>query len=194
MIWESGPWKDELLKDAEMLNRWSANKKRIAKRELIFEKKLFLSAYVIRKLFEAEKVCTEVPEKVILCETYSRTSSVMTPLNWHRIDEHFELQRSSIASLSYKALVNQIVHSHIFMLQVDEEDVVNGFLVSSKQGKQQRLFGVSLSSFIELMREIGTDDPSRIRTKKDVSTGKYVVIKTCEVHSGSKDYLDDFFP
>lgn len=191
MILESAPWKDELLKDADLLNRWSAKKNRIGRRDLIFEKKIFLSAYVIRKLFEADKVCTVVPEKVISCETYNRTNSFMNPWNWHRIDEHFGLECSLAASLSYKALINQIVHSHIFMLRVNEEDIVDGFLVSSKQGKQQRLFGISLSSFIRIMREVGTDYPSHIITTMDKITGKYASVRTCDFHNNNQGHPED---
>ena len=75
MIWESAPWKNGLLKDASLLERWAGKTLRANQRDLIFEKKVFLAAYAIRKIFETEKVCTALHERTVPCFSYPRTDS-----------------------------------------------------------------------------------------------------------------------
>lgn len=58
VIWESGPWKEALLKDADLLDRWASRRDRAVQRDVIFEKKIFLAAYSMRRLIEAEKLCS----------------------------------------------------------------------------------------------------------------------------------------
>ncbi len=135
MIWESAPWKDGLLKDASSLERWASKTSKPAQRNLIFEKKVFLAAYAIRKLFEADKVCTVLHERPVPCISYPRTGSNLTVVNWDRLEEHFNWDAGAPARLSATALVNQIIHSFIFMLRVDDSDHVDGFLVVSPPGQ-----------------------------------------------------------
>lgn len=183
MIWESWPWRKGLLRDADLLERWAARASRAAQREVIFEQKVFLAAYAVRKLFEADKVCTALHERSVLCFSYPRTESDLTALNWHRLEEHFDWSAGMPARLSATALVNQIVHSLIFMLRVDEGDHVDGFLVSSHQGKRRQLFSVGLSAFLELMREVGHDSPTQSVGTRDAD-GQWRSINTCPTHPG----------
>lgn len=43
MIWESFYWKSDLIKDADILKRWAVKKTSI-KQEVLFEKKIMISA------------------------------------------------------------------------------------------------------------------------------------------------------
>jgi len=181
MIWESAPWKDGLLKDANLLERWASKTSKPAQRHLIFEKKVFLAAYAVRKLFEADKVCTVLHERPVPCFSYPRTDSDLTHLNWDRLEEHFNWDAGASACLSATALVNQIIHSLVFMLRVDEGDHVDGFLVTSRQGKLRLLFSVGLQDFLELMREVGHDFPCLIVGARDAD-GQWRSISTCSTH------------
>ncbi len=183
MIWESAPWKNGLLKDASLLERWAGKTSRASQRDLIFERKVFLSAYAIRKLFEAEKVCTALHERTVPCFSYPRIDSNMTVLNWHRLEEHFQWDAERAVRLSATALVNQLVHSLIFMLRVDEQDHVDGFLVLSHQGKKRHLFSVGLLDFLELMREVGRDYPCHTVSVRD-DDWQWRTINTCPTHPG----------
>jgi hypothetical protein len=184
MIWDSAPWKDGLLKDADTLDRWAPKTRRTGERSVIFEKKIFGAAYAIRKLFEADKVCTSLQDKPVPCVAHPRTSDLMSPWSWHHVDEHFDLTIAPPARLGANALVNQIIHSHVFLLQVDDQDRIVGFLVSSRQGKRQRLFGINLTDYCALMREVGTDYPTESRTMLDDANGQYHTTNTCPTHGG----------
>lgn len=159
MIWESAPWKDGLLKDAEILERWARKASRPNRQGMIFEKKIFLAAYSIRKLIESEKICTTLQRKSLRVESFGRTNSYLTPRNWDNIDTHYEIENPMSQKLTVNALINQIIHSHIFLLNSDESGVITGFFVSSSQ-QNNVLRRVELSRFLALMREIGSDHPT----------------------------------
>lgn len=168
MIWESGPWKDGLLRDADQLGRWAVRKSRIAQRDTLIEKKIFMAAYAIRKLFEANKVSAIIENGSVPCSTFRRLETTVTPWNWHRLDELFDIHAPKRISLSATALINQLIHSYIFMLNVDEAERVEGFYVTSGHAKKQKLFSVNMGDFCHLMRAVGENYPaSMIIEKRD---------------------------
>lgn len=155
MIWNSFPWKQVLLKNASWLERLSSKKKLTAQQDIAFEQKVFFAAYSIRKLFEAKKVCSIVPHQIVQCTSLSRTEKRITHYNWHNVERFFNFANPMPISLKAEALVNQIIHSYIFLPEGKEH-----FLVSSDRSKKDYLFRVSLREFCTLMREVGNDDPS----------------------------------
>ena len=74
MIWESGPWKDRLLSDADLLERWAAKQSVTERRSYLLEQKIFISAYAIRKLFESEKVSSSFFDRSEHCVKFDSSS------------------------------------------------------------------------------------------------------------------------
>jgi hypothetical protein len=85
MIWESGPWKDALLADADLLDRWANKPKATERRSLLIERKIFLAAYSIRKLLEALKLSSNFSDRSFRCFTYPAISNRITHMNSHRL-------------------------------------------------------------------------------------------------------------
>ena len=56
MIRESGPWKAELLRDADLIERWAKKTVESERRSTLLERKVFVSAYAIRRLNEAVRI------------------------------------------------------------------------------------------------------------------------------------------
>jgi hypothetical protein len=79
MIWESGPWKDVLLADAGLLERWAVKTKVTSRRSLLIERKVFLAAYTIRKHWEAQKLSTSFRDLSFRCLTYLAISDPCNP-------------------------------------------------------------------------------------------------------------------
>ncbi|WP_139189046.1 hypothetical protein [Thalassobaculum litoreum] len=185
MIWDSAPWKDGLLKDADILQRWAMQSSRPSQQGVIFEKKIFLSAYAMRKLLEARKICTALHRKPIVFSVYERKESFITPLNWDKIEIHYELDFPKQSSRTIWWLFDQIIHSHIFLLDIDNQNYIDGFFISSDKEKEKSLNKIDLTSFLEIMREIGTDYPSNGRHWVD-ENGKWQQIDTCPKHPFNK--------
>ena len=69
-------------------------------------------------------------------------------------------------------MLNQIIHSYIFILCVDDDGAVKGFLVSSDREKKSFLFYVTFAQFCGYARKVGTNYPSWSRWSVDSQTGK----------------------
>ena len=175
MIWESAPWKKALIQDAALLERWSV-KKLTPHVEFAYERKIMLAAYSVRKLFDAEKLSSALRNQAVPYERYSSKAAVPRLTNWHRVDEFYDFTRPIEASMTVWGLINQLVHSYVFMLQtMDEYGPVTGFLVTSDRGRRKQLCAVDLAVFCSLMRQVGRDYPSHVHMEFDPKRGDFLV-------------------
>ncbi len=159
MIRESYPWKRDLLRDADIIERWAAKKTDSEYRSMLLEKKVFLSAFVIRKLIEDHKITDQITECSILCRVYPARGTEVDIMNWHDIDEHYDLSSEQRADINIKSFANQIIHNLVFMFEGSEErsSPISGFVVASDRGKDKQLYGVTLSAYLSAMRSVGND-------------------------------------
>jgi hypothetical protein len=67
MIWESGPWKNELLANARLLEQYAKSKRRSERRSFGVERTIFLSTYVMRKLWESGKLSSSWEKRKVPC-------------------------------------------------------------------------------------------------------------------------------
>lgn len=162
MIHESWPWKEQLLADADLIERWAAKKSATMRRSILIEKKLFLSAYAMRKLFEAEKLSSKFDTRNIVVERYELIPG--QKLTWrmvHDFHEVFDLSKSTTRPMSVWTLIDTIIHSKVFMeCHQDEDDLrLIGFYVTSDK-RDANLWLVSVEAFTDLMRRVGRDYPT----------------------------------
>lgn len=159
MIWESGPWKDLLLNDATLLERWSARASVTERRSMLIERKVFLAAYTIRKLYESQKLSTSFRSRSIRCRTYPAISDRITR---HSVglDDLYDLYRPEERVIAVRDLIDLIIHSFVFSEFLREDLTVRGFLVTSDKKRYDRLWFVEMKAFIGLMRQVGSDYPS----------------------------------
>ena len=175
MIWESAPWKSDLLRDADTLQRW-AREPATQRRLYMFEKKIFLAAYSIRKLNEAGKLKTSFRTKSMRCTTFERQQTRMTPWNWDDLGRHYQLKQPTVKRFRTPFVMNQIIHSHVFMIAGTYQNLANGFYVSSDYEKERQLLKVSLSVFCKIMRSVGRDHPTASASSRyDAKTNKWIV-------------------
>jgi hypothetical protein len=190
MIHESYPWKKELLNTVDMLRRWALKTSFSTQKDFIFEKKIFLSVYIIRKLLEAEKICSHFENYLLACKKYSRSNSNITKLNSHRVEEHYVFENPSNGSISMSAFVNQIIHSYYFFYSYNEENHIEGIVFASRQGrgKNNFLYDVKLDDILCLFLAVAKCHPCHIEYifKKDRSD--YECIRKCENVCGNGFY------
>ncbi len=115
MIWESGDWKDDLLKTALKLSRRIHQKRWSERSFFLFEKEIFFAFYSIRKLIEAQKLSDYVVEAKIPLQSFKTRGLPVTRLNRDRLDEFYNLQDTSSESIKLKDICNQFIHSYIFV-------------------------------------------------------------------------------
>ena len=83
--------------------------------DIAYEKAIFTSAYIVRKLFEASKLSYKLKEISCPIKKYPNIKHVNL-FNWHNIDQVFDLNNPAKHSLNIKKLCNYLIHSFIFIL------------------------------------------------------------------------------
>jgi hypothetical protein len=159
VIWESGPWKDLLLTDSNLLERWCAKTSVTERRSMLIERKVFLAAYTIRKLCEAQNLSTSFRDQSLRCRTYPAISGRITH---HSVglDKLYNFGDPEERVIVVRDLIDLIIHSFVFSEFLGEDLRVEGFLVTSDRKRHERLWLVEIKTFIDLMRQVGSDYPS----------------------------------
>jgi hypothetical protein len=161
MIWESHPWREELERIADRLDSWREGYDDEDERTSFEqERDVVLSAFILRKLIEAKKLSTELVAATVNTDAYPLIERVPDHMNWHRIEEFYDLDRPGRRTLTVEQLCNQFIHSFIFMVETsyDENDPPNtpvelrGFLVSSDRQRSSVLLRVPLNDYVKLLR------------------------------------------
>ncbi len=159
MIYESGPWKQQLLKDADILERW-ATKPVSERRGYLLESKVFNSAYAMRKLAHSYKLSSSFNDRSVSCNRYPSTKQITWRDRW-QFWEHFDLCAPKPISISALALIDTIIHSYLFWELVDEEaPSKTKFVVTSDWKRNKYLVEFELGAYVCLLRIAGQDHPS----------------------------------
>jgi hypothetical protein len=174
MIWESKPWKDELLANARLLKSLQS-KRRSGRRSLAIERTVFLSAYIMRKLYEAGKLSTSWKASRIPCVLHPLKGSVPDLLNWHRIDEHFDFDVSKSDSLTAIEFCQRLIHSYVFLEVEGPKKTIAGFFFASDHTKRRGLWFAELKDMLRLLDETGRDYPSSSHMVRDPKSGDWKV-------------------
>lgn len=160
MIWESSYWKESLLKSARRLLKISKRKSPVEKILVDFEKEVFISFYIVRKLIEAKKVTDKIAERKIKANSYLVKGKNVTLLNWHWVDELYDLDNCTQVELDVLFLCNQIIHSFIFVPEFNEQKKLVAVLFSSDRKRNICIYKIELQSIIEILKAIGSEYPS----------------------------------
>ena len=162
MIHESAPWRDHLAKDADRIDRWAAKPSATERRSFLIERKVFLAAYAMRKLFEARKLSSSTENKNIPGQcfpAFDRTK--ITSWNAYKFEKLYDLSKPVKKTLNIRVLIDIIVHSLLFCESIDQDEKLTGFLITSER-KRDVLWLIDLSVFTSLMRFIAKDRPAQI--------------------------------
>ena len=174
MIHESSPWKTRLASDADLLERW-ANKPCGERRSFLIEQKLFLAAYALRKLDEANRLTSSLLTDVMPVVRFAPTRPGYAAMNNHRFDAYFDLKKPKRATLPRRRVLNMLIHSLVFVEVVDDTGRVEAFMVTSEREREEGLFQGNLGEMIALMRAAAADYPSFVRYRRVGSKGRWRV-------------------
>lgn len=174
MILESQPWKARLATDADIIERWSSKPSISVRRYTILEQKVFLAAYTIRRLLEANKLSTALRDRAISCLQFPSIPHAKLDLNNnHKLDELYNFAAPSSIVVENNRLVNVIIHSLAFAEVINEDKTTAGFLVASDRSRKF-LWQVSVLEFTALMRTVSTDWPSKMIRVYDPASDEWL--------------------
>ncbi len=175
MIWESGPWKNELLANARLLEQYAKSKRRSERRSFRIERSIFLSAYIMRKLWEAGKLSSAWEKREVPCIVHPPKTRTPDRLSWHRVDEHYRLDISKSESMTAIELCHRLIHSYVFMEMEGAGKTIAGFFFASDQTKNRGLWFVALVDVLTLLTETGRDYPSSSHMVRHPKTSEWIV-------------------
>ena len=162
MIQRSAPWKAELLRDADLIERWAKKTVESERRSALLERKVFVSAYAIRRLNEAVKISSRFREVTLPITRFPPTGTSVHQWNIHRFDEHYDLSDGRVEQMPIFRFLNLIIHSLVFAEEWNRKSQITGFSVTSDNASEKGLYRVGLKNFIDLMRDVGrVDHPER---------------------------------
>lgn len=173
MIWNSSPWKTDIWKCSRYFEKLSLQSRRLSDAQCIsVEKQAFLAFYSIRKLLEAKKLSDGCASQGVQIVEYKRTASIITHLNWHHADRHFDLQCPKNRNWSVVQLCNQFVHSYIFHALSSVDSGLGGLWVASDKQKNTSLLEIRTAQIVNLLDSIAEDDVVASRCARDLKNGK----------------------
>jgi hypothetical protein len=172
VIFESWPWRQDLLRDASILRRWT-DKPPTERRAFLFEKKIFTSAYAMRKLVESLKLSSDYGSYSVKCKTYPS----LRPITWRdrwEFYEHYDMERPVEGSIAASALLNLIIHSFLFLEFVDEDtESILGFHITSDRRRNESLWQIGMNEYLSLMEHVAADNPSNFAMRFDKAKGEW---------------------
>jgi len=158
MIWESGPWKRYLARCVATLGQRKQQRRWTEASCAAVERDIFLSAYAVRKLLDAGMVSDEVESGSLRAVAHPPRGCMVDIMNWHRIDELYDLSTHTEVALSLRELCNQVVHSFVFSLAFAAPGGLEGFFVASDREKERRLLYFSIDAVADALLRVADDD------------------------------------
>ena len=168
MIHESWPWRRELLRSADRLEKRASQRRWLAQTSVSVERDIMLGAYAVRRLVEASKVTRKTAETRFPVRRFDLIDAMPDARNRHDLEVLFDLEHGSEATLTTARLCNQIVHSWIFTISAPETGYgMDGIYVSSDKARREHLYFVPLTSLLELFRSVGEEQIVSITMRYD---------------------------
>jgi hypothetical protein len=183
MIWESGPWKEEVARRAYSLERRKKQKRWRDISAARLEQDVFYAAFAVRKLVESFKLSDEIEALSIQIIEYPANDRVADIMNWDRIDELYDLSRPIKRSIGLLQFCNQIIHSFIFLPCFEENLVtLSGFFFSSDRMKIERVLYLEIDTVIALLYSVAQDDIVTLELKREsIGMPMRVTKKSCKL-------------
>ena len=175
MIRESAPWREELRRCARGLTRLAAQRRETDKRSALLERTLFFGAYAMRKLNEAKKLSSAWAGRSVPGLWYPLIASPPDLMNWHRINEHYDLSAGKENCLSAKDLSDTVIHSFVFMVELNDDESISGVFLASDRSKRAGLWLFKITTLVEIMAATAADKFNYSRWIRDPETGEWHV-------------------
>ena len=181
MISESQYWKDDLAKHVVFIHDKLYQK---VWREASFaslEKRIMLSCYISRKLFESNKITNEMFYESVKLYRYPNRGKVVDLLNSHRIDELYEIGNAKEITKPFSYVANQIIHSYIFQYAFKTKNRIEGIVFNSDRSKQKEIYLLSIKELLRVLSPIAQCYVSRTIMQRN-EKGEMVVVHSEENH------------
>lgn len=173
MIWESAYWKDDLQRLTRILKQKRHQKIWRESSEAIVEKTVMTGFYIIRKLMEAKKLSDTIVYQKIPVRSHQHRGKPVTLMNWHHIDRHYDLEHRCLTQRTLTWLCNQMIHSYVFIVSVDDNNALDGLFFVSDKDRNKAVHYLSVEKIIGVFETVGTNYPCSSRFVFNPKTQDY---------------------
>lgn len=182
MVYESSYWKNELYNSYKYLVKFRHMQSKRESSSCKAEKAIMIGCYIIRKLDDAEKIPNDFLTEILRIKYFKTKSSIVDHLNWHRVDEHYDLENDSFKLLNIRTILNQIIHSFSFLFILDDYDQVDGILVNSDKTKQSEIYEIKIKDLLRLFIKISEGTIISSQFSRDNKVDSKGNVKIGEMH------------
>lgn len=177
MIFESFPWKRDLLKRKNLIIKYNTTEhfeKNNDATYTVIEKSVFYSAFIIRKLIDCGGKLSDEADHYSLKVFSVRPLQPIDRLHqWPEEDSHdWENEKEII--VAGKNICNWLIHSYMFFMVFNEDNIIDSFSVTSDFDRNKILYRIPLRSWIAYMDYIASDDIVSMSSHYDFSVGDYI--------------------
>jgi hypothetical protein len=163
-----------------MLSAWG-NKSHTERGYFLIEKHAFLSAFIVRKLFDNHKVTDAVRARSVEVRFFPAEKNVIrgisSVIGKSFLDEVYDVDTSEAGSLDVRGLVNQIIHSFFFVVVPSDTDETYLFF-NSDRTKENFVVELPLARYVQILTSIACDHVQCAAIGIDEATGKVRVVLT----------------
>jgi hypothetical protein len=191
MIWESYYWKKDILNYSKRLKKRKEQRKWFDESFANTEKDIMLSAFMIRKLFDSDKIDKRIENKEIQVVIFKSNGKKINKLKTIFQERYFELEKPNQSKLKLREICNQIIHSYIFSLITNEEQKLKSFWVASDYNKFKHLIEISIDNYVNILNLIGSYWPINEHYLFDNKKGDFIVYHDLIIEKTT--ILDDIY-
>ena len=181
MIYESYPWKQDLLRRKRLILKYNCadllSEDHEDRAYTVLEKAIFYSAFIIRKLIDCK---TKVSDDV---DAYKLVLTGIRPcknIDWmHRWpdEDNYDWDHVTSYTKSGEEVCNWLIHSYVFFFGFDGSGKIDSFYVSSDFDRNKLLYRIELKDWISYMEFVGSDYVVALDSHIDNSKNDYVFTK-----------------
>ncbi len=156
------PWKHQLNRTLLDFRKLPEKTGRVHD-EVSLEKFFFVSAFLMRKLWERLELTNDIDETEFAVKKYACIRKP-PPIHfwvrdkegrvWQPIEDHYELDEPKDATLSFVQLCNQVIHSYVFVARPKEGEV----FLCSKRFFEKVLYRIEVTRYLELIERVYYDE------------------------------------
>jgi hypothetical protein len=157
MISDSVPWREELRKSAARLLRWSTQRRWTERTYFLAERDIMMGAYSIRRLVDSSKSSSLLPGKRIRTLRYHLVGRKPMLFDHFNPEQFYNLREPTSSELEVATLCNQIIHSFVFQIYL-EENGTTSVVFTSDRDRGKRLHGITFEDLASIFDYVGRED------------------------------------
>ena len=181
MVFESFPWKQDLLKNKEIILQYNTeqelNKDDTEDAETLLQKAIFYSAFIIRKLIDCHvKTSDDVDNYKLKVARYNALKHFVPTDHWPDEKSH-DWEHPISEQHDGRNVCNWLIHSFFFMFRCnDSASVFDGFYVASDYDKDNQLYCVQMSDWLDYIDFVANDDIISFSVRYGIENGERVIV------------------